>query len=698
MKELRGAQGALALALCFVPCGRAVELHAFPPDLTRARDEVRRLVARGLDQDVTVYVHGGTYRLDRTLVLGLADSGTGAHKITWAAYPGDEPLISSGVPITGWTRVAEPPPALPPAARGRLWVADVPPPLGRFYSLYDVRGHLPRARSAGFIPLVPDEVQVKGEDPLRTLHFPKGALRNWPNLDDVELIIRPKVRWTMNILPLESVDESSGTARTKLPGTYPLRPIENEKRPTAWIENVLEALDEPGEWVLDTGARKLYLWPRGEKPEGILAPALRELIRVEGQVEPSGKTTPVRNLVFRGLTFAHADRDLWTKNDTGIQHDWEMIDKPDALLRFRGAERCTVEQCRFRDSGGNAVRLDLYAQENTIAGNEIRNLGQGGVILIGYGPGAIDVNRRNEIVNNHIHHSGLLYWHSHAIVLWQSGANRVAHNYIHHMPRKAICMSGVRLPYFQARCAARELCGSLRWAELKPAASWRETVPYLHTRDNVVENNEVANVLQMLGDGAAINVTGTGPGNVIRRNCVHDIFTQEFIGGCLRTDGWVEDTVWEENVVFRTNIAAWEHKGKQRVINNYAIDMSPSRYFRLYYDSVDGSVIERNIFYHPKGDAAFYTYKDPQQLARSTVGHNLYYAAGAPAGEVPKVLAELRAQGVGATDMFADPLFVDWQRGDFRLKPNSPAFKQGIKPIDLTNVGLPRDFPRRLME
>jgi hypothetical protein len=85
-------------------------------------------------------------------------------------------------------------------------------------------------------------------------------------------------------------------------------------------------------------------------------------------------------------------------------------------------------------------------------------------------------------------------------------------------------------------------------------------------------------------------------------------------------------------------------------------------------------------------------------LARSTVGHNLYYAAGVPAGEAPKVLAELRAQGVGATDMFADPLFVDWQRSDFRLKPNSPAFKQGIKPIDLTNVGLTRDFPRRLME
>ena len=96
---------------------------------------------------------------------------------------------------------------------------------------------------------------------------------------------------------------------------------------------------------------------------------------------------PVRNLVFRGLTFAHADRDVWKPGDIGIQHDWEMIDKPDALVRLRGAEKCTVQNCKFRDSGGNAIRLDLYAQKNRIEGNEIRHMGQGGIMLIGYGPG-----------------------------------------------------------------------------------------------------------------------------------------------------------------------------------------------------------------------------------------------------------------------------------------------------------------------
>ena len=37
--------------------------------------------------------------------------------------------------------------------------------------------------------------------------------------------------------------------------------------------------------------------------------------------------------------------------------------------------------------------------------------------------------------------------------------------------------------------------------------------------------------------------------------------------------------------------------------------------------------------------------------------------------------------------MVADPLFVDPENGDFRLKPGSPAAKIGFEPWDLTAVG-----------
>ena len=133
---------------------------------------------------------------------------------------------------------------------------------------------------------------------------------------------------------------------------------------------MLEALDEPGEWVLDTTVRKLYLWPRNGREPGdeVVAPRLTELVRVEGQIDYDGPSdTPVRGVAFRGLTFTQADRWPWEAGKTGwgLQHDWEMFDRPTAMLRFRGAESCQVDNCRFVDSGSAGVRLDLHCQKTT---------------------------------------------------------------------------------------------------------------------------------------------------------------------------------------------------------------------------------------------------------------------------------------------------------------------------------------------
>ncbi len=673
--------------------------------LQRAKDEVRKLITKGLKANVTVWIRGGTYTLRDTLVFGPEDSGTDQYSIAYQAVPGEEPILSSGVEIEGWKKPETMLGDLPVPAEGNVWVADVPESLGRFYTLYDRHGHLPRAQGNGFVPGDPpagvDASDRAGR--LRNLYYPAGAIRNWGNLEDIEIVIRYSS--TMNILALESVDETARVARTSLPGTYPLRKLQRQQRnPSAWVENALEVLDHPGAWVLNTHTRKLYLWPRAEEPKGIVAPRLRELIRVEGRNDAGGSAdVAVKNLIFRGLTFAHADRDVWSASDIGIQHDWEMIDKADALLRLRGAEKCTVQNCKFRDSGGAAIRLDLYAQKNRIEGNEIRYMGQGGIMLIGYGPGVKDVNRQNEILDNNIHDCGLIYWHSVGLMMWQSGENRVANNYIHHMPRHAISLSGVRVPYFERPCDSREICKSLRWQEIGQRKTWDEIMPFLHTKNNIVENNEVERVLQKLGDGAGINVTGAGEGNVIRRNYVHDIFASEWVSGCLRTDDWQRGTTWEDNVIYRSNAGAWEHKGPNNVINNYAIDVLPKGYFRIFRDGpgekIDGSVLERNIFYNSNGAAVFYTFAvGPQQVAKSRIERNLYYCGGVEETTTPRFLQVLREQGVSSTDVYADPMFVALKPGDFRLKPESPALKMGIRQIDLKGVGLTKAFPKRLLE
>ena len=66
---------------------------------------------------------------------------------------------------------------------------------------------------------------------------------------------------------------------------------------------------------------------------------------------------------------------------------------------------------------------------------------------------------------------------------------------------------------------------------------------------------------------------------------------------------------------------------------------------------------------------------------------NIYYCAADPnVGE--QMLEKEQADGVDKNSLAIDPLFVDPANGDFRLQPNSPAIKLGIKSLDLSTVGL----------
>ena len=725
--------------------------------LARARDAVRTLKQGGTKKDVVVWIRGGRYYLKDTVVFGLQDSAEEGHTITYAAYPGEEPIFSSGVKIEEWQELGtDIPVGLSNMARSQVWVADVPPALGRFRTLFDGDRRLPRARSEGFIPTTqrlrrndppPGEWKLgQGDiadyagalDPLRHLGFPKGALKNWENMEDVELVFR--FGYAMAILPLESVDEEWCVAKTAVQSGTTLKAqgaaVDGVEK-HAWIENVPEALDTPGEWVLNSREKKLYLWPTGDEPgDEIFAPCLMELIRVEGDVDVEGPTdTPVRGVVVSGISFTQGDRYVVTDEDKSIQHDWAMEDKGHGLLRLRGAEECVVENCVFFNSGGEAIRLDLHCQRNRISGNEIDHLGCSGILLIGYGPGTKDVNKQNEILNNHIHHAGEIYWHSHGIILHQSGENRVAHNYIHHLPRKAVCLCGVRPQFFIPEEAynvlnMRECSPSIRWHEIdnpervqedarkskvRDVIDWPEVTPYLHTRDNVVEYNEVYRVNQILVDGATINVSGAGEGNIIRRNYIHHIINPN-ISGAIRIDDFQRKTLIEENVIYKTNSCGIVLRHETYAVNNVVVDVYPGCYMWIGQRPINGTKIVGNIFVHTgekKEPRRGYRYDGPfyslagrlirerdvwEHLARMEdveIDRNVYYDLG-DNKESAEVLDKLRALGHDKSGANSDPLFVDRGKCDFSLQPNSPALKMGIKSIDMSKIGLTEDFPRRV--
>jgi hypothetical protein len=709
--------------------------------LEKARSAVRDSL-ENTQGDIAVYLRGGRYVLDETFVLGI-DDFLPEHKVTYCAYQNEKAVVSSGILIDDWKKLEDKPVGLPSAALGKVYVADAPKKAGKFRTLYDGFYRLPRARSAGFLPT--QAADAKGRS--RTeLHYPEAApFDEAVNTDDAEIFIRPWCLWAMNILPIASVDFDKRIAHTAIEGTYPLTRERYERfgPESVWLENTLSVLDSEGEWVFDSKAGKIYLWPARDIEDcRIYVPALTELVAVKGDEQ---NKTPVRNIVFKGIDFVHGDRDLWTQDDKGLQHDWEMYDKANAMLRFRWAEDCVVDDCGFIGAGSGGVRLDLYAQNITVSNCEISNLGATGILLCGYGPGKKDFNKNNNIINNHIHHIGQLFWQSAAVMVWQSGNNLIANNLVHHTPYNAIVFSGASIQNFKKGVAnnfsGRELERTIQVEDCREliesvdTLTWPVLKPYLHSRDNIFEYNEVHHCIEKLGDGNAVYIRMCPEGNTIRNNYFHDIYgSHDTVTTVLRADDAQDGCKFINNVISECVSGGICSKAGNLIENNIIVDIftqdDPRNIYKVKplgyivnrpssyaYDDTgyqwhDKTVVTHNVFYSSsKSQPQFYSTldknwpKDYYQKIEAIVKapyydvNLVYWSGDEDKGYVESRLLEMRKQrGHELRSRAANPRFEDVENGDFRFKPNSPCPRMGIDEVDVRKCGLKAELCRRFEE
>ena len=172
----------------------------------------------------------------------------------------------------------------------------------------------------------------------------------------------------------------------------------------------------------------------------------------------------------------------------------------------------------------------------------------------------------------------------------------------------------------------------------------------------------------------------------------------------IRVDDIQRKTLIEENVVYRCKCGGFCLRHENYLINNIAVDVGDDGY--VWTDdrwSLKGSKIIRNIFCHPGETPWIYTmaernavdvYKRLGQLEEGDVDQNLYYTPEDNAAGAKEVLEGLQQYGSDKNGVAADPLFVDLENGDFRLKEDSPAHKMGIKSIDVSEMGLTDELPR----
>ncbi len=485
--------------------------------ITRAQRAVREAIAKGLSKDLTVCIRGGTYHLTEPLVFGPADSGTADHKITYAAQPGETVVISGGRGIKGFQ-----------AGDDGAWIVPLPDVRsGRwsFRQLFvgDVR--LPRAR----FPNGQGLLRVKGvSEDVKTITLEQAPpVKDLAGLNAELVMIQ---NWSISRVAILSSD--GATIRVKNPmgwiGHGPATTASPHK--PCYIEHAPQFLDAPGEWYLDAKTGRLTLRPlQGEKlgAKIYVAPKIEHLLIVRGQ-----KGKPVRNLHFRGLTFAHTAWPLPEFGYLGIQaghHGTTMKEATYVLpvaIEFTRAETCSLRRCRIEHTGACGIGFGAACRENEVVGCALSDIGGNGIVVGWRGHGDShridmagdssldadwkdpnDAPYRNVIANCVIERCGQVHFGSVGVYDAFCNGTRITRNLVATMPYTGISVG-------------------FRWNTSKTSQ-----------RNALVANNHIHDCMIRLADGGGIYTLGFQPGSVLRGNLIHDIHRSAYAHGGAPNNG-----------------------------------------------------------------------------------------------------------------------------------------------------------------
>ena len=647
--------------------------------IEHARDAVRSLKRNGAP--VTVYLRGGAYSLATPLHFLSEDSGTADAPVTYAAYKDERPVISGGRRIDGWT---------PATINGKqLWTADIPAVRdGKWYfrELW-INGHrATRARSpnSGFfrVTAVPGlDLKKPYQEGNESFQFAPGQLANWPDLDDAEVVFL--MFWISAREKVASIDEKTHLAklakRTPMRLTDGFGLVPNLAR--FYVENAFELLDAPGEWYLNRKTGTLYYMPlAGERISKVeaVAPVLEQLVFFDGEPKDN---RPVEYLNFRGLTFAHSE--WWIPaEDRFDKYQRQGSSFNPGAIQLTGAKHCTFDHCAVAHLSSYAILFSRGCDHDLVTHCDLYDLGTGGV-RIGEPDriGNVPPNMPNpfpddpklethdiEVSDSVLREGGRVFHQGHGILIGQSYNNLIAHNDI-----RDFFHSGIS--------------NGWTWGYGKSLA-----------RNIIIEYNHIHQIGQgWSSDLGGIYSLGTQPGTVLRYNLIHDVVCADYVGRGVYLDEGSTGVVVENNVMYNTSTGGFgQNYGRRNIIRNNIFAFGKQAQIEHAGNMAKappGSsyTLERNIFYYRSSENLLRSAWQPRPADKFTIDHNLYWREGG--GELKfgnRTLKEWQALGFDKESIVADPLFVNAAKGDFRLKPGSPAEKIGFQAIDLSSVG-----PRR---
>lgn len=592
-------------------------------------------------KEVRILLGGGTFVLGDTLVLTDEDSG-----LVIAACRHESPVISGRTVISGWTR-SKPNP--------NVWQTEIAAARNGHWNFHELfvngrRKERTRIPARGFFHMAGAGVTNRPAE----LRFHPGDIKpDWARSGDVELTTL--VAWSQTRNQIRAISEPSNIV--SLAGR--VFPNLCEQNCRFYIENAPVGL-LPGQWHLDVAGGVLRYWPEAgeDVPNAtITAPHLCELVQIKG-----GAGHPAHDIVFRGITFADAD---W-KLDGGSDVDGQAAEETPGAVQAQFACDCAFEQCVFQRLGGYALELDRGCERDRIVGNDMHDLGAGGIRAgeTALGPAISQPCGGHVITDNHIHHIGLVNAPGVGILVLLSGRNQIAHNEVDHTYYTAISV-GWSWGYGQTPC-----------------------------RDNIIEFNHLHDIGQgMLSDMGGIYTLGVQPGTVERNNLIHDVNFFAYGGWGLYADEGSSGIVFEDNIVHHCQSSGFDqHYGLTNIIRNNILAFNKVSAFERSRPQPGVSLtFTNNIVCLDSGQLLIGGMEDDLAME-----HNFYFdTRPGPAGsQTRETLRAWQKSGHDLHSMFIDPLFVDPARGNFRLRPESPVLRSGFRQIDLRKVGPRAKFRR----
>lgn len=594
---------------------------------------VSKLREGGYTNSIRLVLRGGAYFLAKPLGIGPSVSGKSGETVI-SAFSGEKPVLIGGFRLTGWKK------------HGSQYTTRAPGSFHVNQLFMDGTRYLrPRLPEAGYYhvsDIVPSpDRTTKGDRAL--VGDPSMPANFEAEQDGTEVIVFHN--WEISRFRVEGpiqadkVVHFKGATQTADWGLV-------RKGARYLLENVRRAL-RPGEFTFDANTRDITVMPlSGREPtrSQVVIPTLDVPIQIEGAVD-----NPVSNVVVKGISF---DYSTWTLPAEGRTFPQAEADLPGAVS-LKWANNITFDHCEIAHTGGYALEVGSGCHDVRFQNGAMTDLGAGGAKI---GPmarteGAFEtksVTLRNNLIagGDRVHPAGVGVW------IGQSALNLIEGNEIADLTYTGI---------------------SLGW-------SWGYAPTSAH--GNRLIGNHIHDIGRgVLSDMGGIYHLGLDPDTVIAGNRIHDVQSFDYGGWGLYLDEGSTGVTVEDNIVYRCSRQSFhQHYGKDNLIKgNILAFAGEAQLARTRAEDHLSFTLKNNIVLW-KATPLLWGNWEGGQFASD---NNLFRRTdGLPVTFNQRSIPQWQALGNDRHSTFGDPLFVDAEHDDFRLRPNSPAIALGFAPMD----------------